>query len=180
MFSFLTYACVPVVGAFLYLDGYSIVKNTVLLKWGKFRKINELVATNYKGLFIVIWISLCMVIQALWISMLQYMNSAIVPVKGGCYEVTYVIKGKTYKMLVKPVRGPRKVLLVSDENEDDVSYKIFPFLGPAETFHGKKYTPGFFGCSELVFELSDGTERIFKVEEDIVLSEELALVSDLS
>ena len=36
-------------GIFCYLDGYSIVKNVVVVKYNKFKKINRLVSTNYKG-----------------------------------------------------------------------------------------------------------------------------------
>ena len=170
MFSLLTYIfIIPVVGSFFYLNGHYIVKNTVMIKWEKFRKINHLVATNYKGIVTIIWISLCMVVQALWISIIQYMNNTIVPIKGGKYKVTYVINGKTYKMIVKPARGPRKVLLVSDDTSEDISYTIFPYLGPEENFHGKVYTPRFFEYNELIFEMSNGDEKIFKIDDDIIL-----------
>lgn len=152
---------------FFYLDGHNIVKSNVIVKWKKFRKINKLVATNYKGFFNIVWISLCMVAQALWISFIQYMNSSV-QMKDGKYIVNYVIKGKTYKMVVKPVRGPRKVILVYNGNQEDVSDLIFQYLGPEENFHGKKYTPGFFEMDELVFELSDGTEKVFNKDDDIV------------
>lgn len=154
---------------FFYLDGHNIVNNNVIVKWKKFRKINKLVATNYTGFFNIVWISLCMVAQALWISFIQYINSSVVQTKDGRYTVTYVIKGKTYKMVVKPVRGPHKVMLVYDGNQEDVSHLIFQYLGPEENFHGKIYTPGFFEIDELVFELSDGTEKIFSKDDDIVL-----------
>ena len=133
-------------------------------------KINKLVATNYKGFFTIIRISLWMVVQALWISIIQYINSTIIPVKGGKYKVTYVIKGKTYTMIVKPTRGPQKILLVLDENQEDVSHLIFPYLGPEDNFHNKIYTPKFFEREELVFEFSDGSEKVFRVDDDIVLS----------
>jgi hypothetical protein len=170
MFSLLTYGFgTTLIAAFFYLDGHHIVKNSAVVKWKKFRKINRLVSTNYKGFFTIIWISLYMVAQALWISFIQYANSTVVPVKGGKYKVIYVIKGKTYKMIVKPTRGPRKVMLVHDGNQEDVSYLIFPYLGPEENFHGEIYTPRFFEMDELVFELSDGTEKVFHKDDDIVL-----------
>lgn len=173
MFSFLSYVfIVPLIGAFFYLDGPHIVSNTVSIKWKNFRKINNLVASNYKGIFTIIWISLYMVIQALWISLIQYMNSSVVFIGKGKYRVTYVIKGKTYKMIVIPVRGPRKVLLVSNENQFDVSHEIFPYLGPEENFHNNNnnnYTPEFFGYHELIFEMTNGEEKIFKGDDNILL-----------
>lgn len=171
MFSLLIQAFgITLIFGFIFLDGPKIVKNTTVAKYKKFRKINNLVSTNYKGFFTIIWISLYMVTQALWISLIQYLNSSIVCLKNGQYLVTYVIKGKTYKMVVKPVRGPRKVIIVSDNNDEDVSYLIFPFLGPEENFHGKVYTPEFFDKEELIFELSNGSEKIFKADEEIKLS----------
>lgn len=157
------------IAGFVYLDGPAIVKNSAVVKYKKFRKINRLVATNYKGFFTIIRISLYMVGQALWISLIQYLNSSIVPLKNGKFLVTYVIKGKTYKMIVKPVRGPRKVIIVTDNNEEDVSHLIFPYLGPEEDFHGKIYTPTFFDKEELIFELSNGSEEIFRNDEEINL-----------
>jgi hypothetical protein len=160
---------ITLIVGFIFLDGPKIVKNTTVAKYKKFRIINNLVSTNYKGFFNIIWISFCMVLQALWISLIQYLNSSIVSLKNGKYLVTYVIKGKIYKMVVKPVRGPSTVIIISDSNDEDVSYLIFPFLGPEENFHGKIYTPKFFEKEELVFELSNGSEKIFKANEEIIL-----------
>jgi hypothetical protein len=157
------------IGVFFYLDGHHIVKNTAVVKWKKFRRLNKLVSTNYKGCFKIIWVSICMIFQALWINILQYLNSTIVQIDKKTYEVTYIIRGKTYKMIVKSRRGPRKVLLVSDENQEDVSYIIFPYLGPEENFHGEKYTPKFFEKKELIFELSTGVEKIFQENEEIII-----------
>jgi hypothetical protein len=111
-----------------------------------------------------------MVAQAIWVSIIQYMNSTIIKLDKNTYKVTYVIKGKTYMLVVKPTRGPRKVLLVSDETQTDVSNEIFPYLGPKENFHGEIYTPHFFKKKELVFELSDGTERKFLLDDNIDLN----------
>jgi hypothetical protein len=171
MFNIITRAFLaPIIGAFFYLDGYNIIKNNVVVKYKKFRKINNLVSTNYKGFFTIMWISLCMVTQALWLSLIQYMNSTIIPIKGGRYKVTYVIKGKIYKMIVKPVRGPVKVLLVSNDKQEDVSCDILPYLGPEDDFHNKKYTPRFFDHNELIFEMFDGQEKIFKADDSIILN----------
>jgi hypothetical protein len=111
-----------------------------------------------------------MVIQSLWISIIQYFNNTIVQLDANKYLVTYIIKGNTYKIIVKNKRGPRNVLLVSDETETDISDLIFPYLGPEENFHCQVYTPNFFGKKELIFELSNGCEKIFKTNENIVLN----------
>jgi hypothetical protein len=170
MFSLLSYGIgSAAVAVFLYLDGYNITKNTTLIKFQKFRQINKLVSINYKGYFKILWISLCMIRQALWISLLQYMNSSVIKLGGNKYVITYIINGKTYKMLIKSKRGPQKVLMVSDETQTDVSDLIFPYLGPCDNFHGDIFTPEFFGRKELIFDLSDGSEKIFLESDKIIL-----------
>lgn len=158
---------VAFIGAFFYLDGHRIVNDMVAVKWNRFRRLNRIVSSNYKGCCTIFWVSICMVAKALWISMLQFLNNSIVQIDKKTYEVTYVIRGKTYKMIIKHRRGPRKVLLVSDEKQEDVSYKIFPYLGPEDNFHNKKFTPKFFEKEELIFELSNGEEKVFLKNETI-------------
>jgi hypothetical protein len=167
MISFITYGVgTTLIALFFHLDYH----NNVIIKWKKFRKINRLVSSTYKGSFRILWISFYMVIQSLWISIIQYFNNTIVQLDANKYLVTYIIKGNTYKIIVKNKRGPRNVLLVSDETETDISDLIFPYLGPEENFHCQVYTPNFFGKKELIFELSNGCEKIFKTNENIVLN----------
>lgn len=170
MFSLITYGLgAALLSAFLYVDGPNIVKNNLVVKYKKFRKINNMVATNYKGIFTILWISLCLVGKALWISMLQRINNSVVQLSKNKYQITYVVNGKIYKMIVTPTRGPRKVLLAHDENEEDISYLIFPYLGPEEDFHGKTFSPDFFDRKKLYFECSDGGEHVFDSNETIKL-----------
>ena len=169
MISFITYGIGTVlISLFFHLDGHNIVKNNAIIGWRKFRKINRLVSTNYNGFLKILWISLYMIFQALWISIIQYLNNTIKHLEGNKFVITYVIKGKTYKIIITLKRGPRDVLLVSDDTETDVSDLIFPYLGPDENFHNQLYTPNLFGRNELIFELSNGTEKIFKGDENIV------------
>ena len=171
MISFITYGVgTTLIALFFHLDYHNIVKDNVIIKWKKFRKINRLVSSTYKGSFRILWISFYMVIQSLWINIIQYFNNTIVQLDVNKYLVTYIIKGNTYKIIVKNKRGPRNVLLVSDETETDISDLIFPYLGPEENFHGQVYTPNFFGKKELIFELSNGCEKIFRTNENIVLN----------
>ena len=166
----MTYVMGAAIVAFFYLDGHHFVKNKYMIGLQKFQRINRLVSTNYKGVFKIFRISLCMVVQALWSSFVQYLNTTIKQLDGNRYIVTYIIKGKTYKMLVKLKRGPCNILLVSDETYNDVSYLIFPYLGPSENFHGDVFTPRFFGKKELVFEFSNGIEKIFQIDDNITFN----------
>ena len=111
-----------------------------------------------------------MVIKVLWLYILQYFNKTVIYKGNNEYIITYVIKGKIHKMVVKPNRGPSKVLLVSDEKQEDVSDLVFSYLGPEENFHKYMFTPKFFNSKELVFELSNGNEKIFTENEIIILN----------
>ena len=170
MFNIAAYALGTILlGAFVYLDGHKITKNVLTVKYHKFKKVNRLVSTNYKGFFKILFVSVWLITKALWINLLQYLNSTIVHIGGNKYLVKYIIKGKTYKMIVKLRRGPKRVMMVSDKNQEDVSHLIIPYLGPEEDFHGKTYTPTFFKKDELVFEMSNGSELIFGKSDSINL-----------
>ena len=110
-----------------------------------------------------------MIIKILWIYIIQYFNNSVILIEGNKYIITYVIKGRLYKMLVKPCKGPSKVLLITDENHEDVSNIVCPYLGPEENFHYTLFTPKFFNKKELVFELSNGSEKIFSENENITI-----------
>lgn len=168
LFSFITYGVGIVCAAlFFNLDGHYIVKNNVVIAWNNIRRINNLVSTKHKSYCKILWISLYMVCQALWMNLNQHLNNTIEPLEGNKYLVSYIIKGNVYKIIVKQKRGPRAILLVYDETHTDVSDVIFQYLGPEENFHGYHYTPRFFGKEELVFELSNGTEKIFRADQQI-------------
>lgn len=170
MLTFITYALTgSIIGIFFYLDGPNIVKNNYQLKLEKWRKLNKLVGTKYNGYFTILRISICMIIKALWINIIQYCNSSITKIDKKNYELSYVLNGKLYKILIENKTGPRKVLLVSDERQTDISYLVIPYLGPKEDFHSHTITPKFFNRKELIFELSNGEERIFNENDKIIL-----------
>ena len=63
---------------------------------------------------------------------------------------------------LKLSRGPRKVLLITNDKCEDISNDIFPYLGTDECLHGIEYTPNFFNQDEMIFQMSNGDEKIFK------------------
>lgn len=170
MLTFITYTLTAsIIGIFCYFDGPNIVKNNYQLKLEKWRKLNKLVSTEYNGYFTILWISICMIMKSLWINILQYCNSSITKIDKKTYELSYVLNGKLYKILIDNKTGPRKVLLVSDETQTDISYLVIPYLGPKEDFYGRDMTPKFFNKKELIFELSNGEEIIFKENDKIIV-----------
>jgi hypothetical protein len=76
------------------------------------------------------------------------------------YELTYTIREKTYKMLLRPKRGPNPVLQVNKDGKD-ITHHVLPYLGPEYNYHGSDLTPIDLGHDSLTFELNDGTAHTF-------------------
>jgi len=63
-------------------------------------------------------------------------------------------------MIVKPVKGPRLILQVIDDMNNDVTDVVLQYIGPKYDWHGSAIDPSFFnGTSFLTFELADGTSE---------------------
>jgi len=57
-------------------------------------------------------------------------SSNVTKLDKGLYEVYYKIKGRRYRMLVSPERGPPKITHITDNNGEDVTDTVLPFMGP--------------------------------------------------
>lgn len=147
---------------FFILDGHRILYNTIVPRYQRWGRLKTLMSTRYKGMYKIVWISFLMVCKALYINFLQYMNSTVRMIDYKTYEITYIVSGKIYKMLVTPPRGPTPILQISDDTSNDVTDIVLPYLGPSFDWHGKVFSPDFFGHTSLTFELSDGSERTFE------------------
>lgn len=146
------------------VDAHIIVKNEVITRYNRWKELKELVATTEQNKILIMWISLKMVLNILYISILQYMNTTVRKIDRNVYELTYVINGKMYKMIIIPKRGPSPVLQISDDEQNDVTSQVLPYMGPQYDWHGKKLSPMFFHHKSLTFELDDGSEHTY--EED--------------
>jgi len=149
--------------AFMYrLDAHLVIKEAATSRCRRWNSLNQLVSTTQTGKCTIAWISLKLILQTLYISFLQYMNTSVHKLNRKAYEVTYVINGKIYKIVVMPKRGPAPVLQISDDEQNDVTMHVLPYMGPQYDWHGNRLTPKFFGHKTLTFELSDGTEHTYE------------------
>jgi hypothetical protein len=140
-----------------------VVKNVVMKKFKKFRKLNSLVATSETENVKIIYISLKLIAKASYISFIQYMNNSVRPIEGGkSHELKYVINGKMYKLIVTPTRGPAPIMQISNDNGEDVTDIVLPYMGPQYDWHYREFAPRFFGYKSLTFELADGSERTYE------------------
>jgi hypothetical protein len=149
------------------MDAHLVLKNVVVTKYKRWRKLNELVSTTERNNIRIAWISLKMVLHTLYIAFLQYMNNSTVKLDRKTYQVSYVINGKLYVMVVVPKRGPTPVLQISDDDQNDVTEQVLPYMGPQYDWHGTRLTPQFFGHKTLTFELSDGTEHTYEGDDHV-------------
>ena len=87
----------------------------------------------------------------------QNLNKNVQQISKNKYIVTYMISGKIYKMIVSKVRGPSDILQIIDNNSNDITSVIEPFMGTHGNFvHGDILTPADFGEEEFIMNMSDG------------------------
>lgn len=150
-----------------------VIKNVVMKKFKKFRKLNSLVATGETENFKIIYVSLKLIAKASYISFIQYMNNSVTPIEGGkSYELTYVINGRIYKLIVTPIRGPVPIMQISNDNGEDVTDIVLPYMGPQYDWHYREFAPRFFGYKSLTFELADGSERTYEDSDSFPVANE--------
>lgn len=102
-----------------------------------------------------------------YILLLQYMNNTVKKIDKNTYEITYIINGNTYKMIVVPKKGPSPILQICDHNLNDVTDEILPYLGPERNWHGNKIKLDFFNKESLTFELADGSTKTFTLDKHL-------------
>lgn len=154
---------------FIDIDGYIILKEYLDNKYNKWKRLTNLVSTQYDSNFIITLISLKMVFQALYQSLLQYMDNSVIKIDKNKYELRYIINGKLYKMIVFPLRGPVPILNVKNEKNEDITDVVIPYLGHRNDWNGYKFYPQFFSCKELKIELTNGEIKIFNNSETIII-----------
>ena len=156
-----------VVTSFIYSESFVNTTNVLKNKYNKWVSLNIQIASKERNKIKVLLVSTKIILNALYISFLQYMNNSIRKIDHKTYELSYVIEGKLYKMIVIPKRGPAPILQIFDEKSNDITYFVLPYMGPQYDWHGKKFTPRFFGHESLTFELGDGTEYTYKNDSEV-------------
>ena len=142
---------------FIQIDGHRVVWSQISSRYKRWRRLNNLVSTRHRTAWAVFYHSLVMLCRVLYISFLQYMNSAVVKISRNQFLVTYVVCGKIYTMVVTPVRGPPPVLQVINDNEEDVTNNVLPYLGPRYDWHGGVLDfSSSFGSENLTFNMASG------------------------
>jgi len=98
--------------------------------------------------------------QLFKIKFIQLLNKNVQKINSKDYEISYVINNKLYKIIVTPIRGPSRVLQVTNENNVDITEHVLSYLGPRYDWHKRVFYSDFFNSTKLTFELSDCTTQI--------------------
>jgi hypothetical protein len=149
------------------VQGFTIMKEIIKTKYNKWKTLNSLVSSRHKNKYVIIFNSIKLLINMFYISFIQYMNNTIIKQGNNTYILTYTIKGKLYKNIIKPIRGPNLVIQVISNENEDVTDKILPYMGPRNDWNGNNIKPSFFNYESLTFELSNGNEISFE-KNDII------------
>lgn len=145
-----------------YIETHLILSEAIRYRYVRWRKLNSLVSSTETKKYRVVWISIKMILQSMYISLLQYMNTSVRALDRKTYVVSYVIKGRMYKMIVTTRTGPAPILQISDDESNDVTEQVLPYMGPQYDWHGNHLNPEFFGHKTLTFELMNGTEHTYE------------------
>lgn len=153
---------------------FSICYKGKLHEWFKakiedFKDLNTLVQTTKKSNIKAFLISCKMIGQLFWVNILHTLNNTMEYPDKHHFILTYVADGRLYKMASARRKGPPLVLMVLDEQGDDVSNDVIPFLGPERNWHRNSFSPAFWKKKKLIFELSDGRSESFNETEAIIL-----------
>ena len=127
-----------------------------------------MMATKYKSPYIVKIMSVYMVLKFVYLQILQYLTNTVAKIDKNNYEVTYIINGKMYKMVVKPERGPLNYTKILNDKDENIIDEFSQYYGP----HYKnqvKLMPSFFKTKSLRLVFYDETEKVFEEDEKIII-----------
>lgn len=87
---------------------------------------------------------------------------------GKYLKIPYEFRDRNYCFLLKIARGIVPLKSIRDDNDQDVTDQVTPYLGPNLDFHGVKLTPKDLGWNSLTFvTLRDEQEYRFEADQTI-------------
>lgn len=181
MVTYLVFGMVSsLIASAIYLDTPKIIYNFTVDKFKKWDNLKQLVSTGHTSKFKIMYVSCQLIIKAIYLSLIQKMNNSVKKLDRNVYEVSYLINGKVYKMVVTPIRGPSPVLQISNDSYIDVTDIVIPYLGPRYDWHNITLSPKFFGYKSLTFELLDGSSKTFSDNDNVTIDSSLKRKKDIT
>ena len=146
------------------------IKNT----WSKLSAVKSLVASQHKNIFKIIFYTIKTVFKTAWIIFLQKVNNNVVKVGKTHYIISYVIAGRIYKIKVLSPRGPENITMIIDENSEEVTDEIAPFLR-AQRNMIHHFSPSSFQKDNLqIFTSDEADPYIFSKTENMLFKNDIA------
>ena len=139
------------------LEVYKIVSVPIIYRYNRWKKLNRLVSTQHRTAWAIFYYSLTLICRVFYLSCVQYLNNTVVKLNSKIYLINYVIKGRQYSMIIKPKRGPTPVLQIINEDQEDITEKVLPYMGPKyDWYHDELDFNVYFKSKKLTFNLSNG------------------------
>ena len=154
------------------IDAHTIMKNRTITTYNRYKQLKNIMnMTNTNTLTtkkkcIILYKGFFLISKILYASFLQYINTNMRIVSPNVYEITYVIKGRMHKLIIKYPRGPPPVMQIINDKEEDVTDVVIPYMGPNYDWYGNKLNPSFFGYETLSFEMTDGNHTVLTNKTD--------------
>jgi hypothetical protein len=167
---FLISSIIIFTGIILYNKDYIVEKYNNLKTLNKVlnreKKQNDCL-TKVKNVGKVLKVASTVLFKVYWMKFLQWSNKTIEHIDRKRAVVSYVLNGRLYKMVVRDRKGPHDVLLVHDEDNNDITDMVLPYLGPNDDWHKNTFIPSFWDKQKITFELTSGESKSFN-ENDII------------
>lgn len=100
----------------------------------------------------------------MWMFISQWLNNSVVMIGKNRYIVTFTIGGKRYSTIIKHKTGPSSILQVIDDNENDITTDIEPYL----IFVPDQITPGDLGHKDITILSQDGSDIEIKKNDTLI------------
>ena len=151
-----------IISSIVFISFYITNKNNIIIKVMSKNSKNKKILYNKLYVFLKNYCKLYI---------FQYLNKSITKVDNKVYILSYILNGKIYKIVIKNnYRSYIPLLQISDENNEDITENILPYVGPNMDFHNILLTPDFFVYKKMTFQLDNGEELTFKENEIIKLN----------
>lgn len=143
------------------LDLHKTIGNTAVVKYEQLKTLATIVGKNQKSIIQVIWLCFYIIGKTLYHRVWQFLNRSVKNIGKNKYEVSYVINGILYKFIVTCKRGPKTILQVVNDKDEDITDIFQQYAGPNEDFYGQKFTSLFFNSENVHILKSTGEELDF-------------------
>lgn len=161
---------------FLCVGGYDLLKYITIQTSKKISnyknmssimfRLNNNIHKSNKNKYKIIMLTLFLIFNSTYKSFIYYINSFPINKKSDkLYELTYYIKGNKYIFLIDITKkSENDVLQILDQDLNDCTDDIIPYIGPLGDFHKNEITPKYFNKTKLSFTLSDENTDIGTIE----------------